>query len=238
MLSASPHTANNTATTHTSTESWHEISCHKIEGIDYSVLSAARNGESYILQLSGYGMKECNLFLRVDQEGNILDRFSIEAEDCDYYITAMTEFHGQVYFSGYTIPIQQRNDVRSNREEINSILEYLWSRYYTPGNPNGITSEELTKLLREHYTAVLLVYDPQAGTPETFYSVNGSLGSGLSVDGGYLNWDVGSITQSVFSLATSSFTIGGICEVFMYTFDSAGHLVHQEDTHETVPYRR
>ena len=215
-----------------------EISCHKIEGMESMVTSAVQSGEAYLLQMSGYGMKEVNLFLRVDPEGYILDRFSVEADDCDYFFTDMTEFHGQIYFSGYTVPKQPIKDVRSNREEVYTLLECLWNRYYTQGNPNGISSEELTQLLREHYTAVLLLYDPEAGTPETFYSVKGSLGSGLTVEDGYLEWNVESIVQSVYSPATSSFTIGGSCEVFMYTFDSSGHLVHQEDTQETVPYRR
>ena len=215
-----------------------EISCHKIEGMEYMVTSAVQSGEAYLLQLSRYGMKETNLFLRVDPEGHILDRFSVEADDCDYYFTDMTDFNGQVYFSGYTVPKQPVNDVRSSRDEIYTILEYVWAHYYKQENKGEISSEEMTKLLREHYTAVLLVYDPEAGTPETFYSVKGSLGSGLSVKDGYLEWDVESIVQSVFSPATSSFTVGGNCEVFMYTFDSSGHLVHQEDTKETVPYRR
>ncbi len=55
---------------------------------------------------------------------------------------------------------------------------------------------------------------------------------------GYLEWDTESITSSFYSPVTSSFTLGGVCKVFQYDFDSEGSLVHQEDTGETVPYRR
>ncbi len=45
-----------------------------------------------------------------------------------------------------------------------------------------ISSEELTPLVRDNYTAVLLVCDPEGGAPETFYSVQGSLGGKLRVN--------------------------------------------------------
>ena len=94
-------------------------------------------------------------------------------------------------------------------------------------------------MVRDNYTAVLLLCGPEGGAPETFYSVKGSLGGALRVDGdGGLSWDVESVVSTFFSPATSSFTIGGTCRVFRYFFDGAGNLVRQEDTGETVPYRR
>ena len=57
-------------------------------------------------------------------------------------------------------------------------------------------------------------------------------------DAGRLEWDVESVTSTFFSPATSSFTVGGICKVFRYTFDAEGTLIGQTDTGETVPYRR
>ena len=81
--------------------------------------------------------------------------------------------------------------------------------------------------------------DPEGGDPKTFYSVKGSLGGKLSVnDSGLLEWDVESVTSTFFSPAADSFTIGGSCKVFRYTFDAAGTLTGQTDTGETVPYRR
>ncbi len=87
--------------------------------------------------------------------------------------------------------------------------------------------------------AAVLLCDPEGGAPETFYSVKGSLGGKLRVnDAGELVWDVESVVNAVFSPMTSSFTIGGTCQVFRYTFDDAGTLLSQEDTGESVPYRR
>lgn len=46
------------------------------------------------------------------------------------------------------------------------------------------------------------------------------------------------MVDTFYSPFTNSFTIGGTCEVFRYAFDTAGNLLRQEDTGETVPYRR
>lgn len=143
----------------------------------------------------------------------------------------MAEFGGQVYLSAYAVPKQING---GGRHEIANILDYVFEKENWE-----ISSEELTPLVRDNYTAVLLLCDPEGGAPETFYSVNGSLGGELNVnDAGKLVWDVESIVNTFFSPATSSFTIGGTCQIFRYTFDDTGTLLHQEDTGETAPYHR
>jgi hypothetical protein len=94
-------------------------------------------------------------------------------------------------------------------------------------------------MMRDNYTALLLVCDPDGGQPETFYQVEGSLGGKLSVsERGELLWDVESFTSTFFSPATSAFSIGGTCQVYRYTFDGSGTLVSQVKTDETTVYRR
>ena len=120
------------------------------------------------------------------------------------------------------------------RSEISDILHYIFSNDLWK-----ISDEELTPLVREKYTAILLKCDHDSGTPQEFYSVDGSIGGSLSLsDSGNLLWDVESITTTFFSPATSSFTIGGTCYVFRYSFDSSGALVSQEKTDEVTTYRR
>ena len=94
-------------------------------------------------------------------------------------------------------------------------------------------------MVRDHYTAMLLVCDPKAGVPQEFYSVEGSLGGKLSLsDSGMLLWDVESITTTYFSPATSAFTIAGESYIFRYTFDHTGGLIHQEKTGEVAYFSR
>ena len=93
--------------------------------------------------------------------------------------------------------------------------------------------------MRDNYTAVLLLCDPEGGAPKTFYSVSGSLGGRLSAEGtDRLDWDVESVARAYFSPATSAFSVGGSCSVFRYSFDAEGSLIGRTDTGETVPYYR
>ncbi len=71
------------------------------------------------------------------------------------------------------------------------------------------------------------------------YPANTARKRNSSVDpSGQLERKVESITAAFFSPATSSFSIGGTCAVFRYTFDAEGRLTGQTDTGSTVPCRR
>ena len=167
----------------------------------------------------------------MDREGNLLDGFTYEGEDCNYTITNMTEFGNRVYLSAYAVPKQIDE---GGRDEIANILDYVFDKENWE-----ISSEELTPVVRDNYTAVLLLCNPESGVPDSFYSVKGSLGGKLAVNNaGELMWNVESIVNTFFSPLTSSFSIGGTCQVFRYTFDDAGTLLSQEDTGETIPYFR
>ncbi len=198
----------------------------------YGIWNAARLGDGYIVQLGSYMESEYAKIVKVDFKGNITEEFSYSSEDSDYCITDMIEFNGKIYLSAYAVPKTDGNS--GLRDEISDILYYIFS------NDNwDISDEELTPLVREKYTAILLKCDHDSGTPQEFYSVDGSIGGSLSLsDSGNLLWDVESITTTFFSPATSSFTIGGTCYVFRYSFDGSGALVSQEKTDEVTTYRR
>ncbi len=210
-----------------------ELSFSKTDAGGLGIRNAARLGDGYLVQLYSTIDKETALLYKMDRDGNLTDSFSYGDDESDYYITDMAEFGGEIYISAYAVPKQ--ND-EGGRHEIGNILDYIDSKgeegYY-------IDSGELTPLVRDNYTALLLRCDPEGGVPSTFYSVKGSLGGGLSVttDSG-LEWKVESVTSTFFSPATSAFSIGGTCKVYKYTFDLTGRLTGTEDTGETVPYGR
>jgi hypothetical protein len=208
-----------------------ELSFHKTEMGNYGIRNAARLGDGYIIQLWNRFSGDTALLYKMDREGNLTDSFSYEEDDCDYYITDMVEFEGQVYLSAYAVPKQQDP---GGRDEIANILAYIFSE-----GGWEIAGEELTPIVRDNYTAMLLICDAEEGTPKNFYSAKGSLGGKLSVNtSGQLEWEVESITSTFFSPATSSFSIGGNCAVFRYTFDAEGNLAGHTDTGSIVPYRR
>ena len=211
-----------------------ELCVHKTEIGDYGIWNVAMLGNGYIVQLGNQFSKDTALLVKMDREGNITESFSYKADDCDYYITDMVEFEGHVYLSAYAVPNQ--ND-EGGRHEIANVLDYAFSK----GTDERlyITSEELTPVVRENYTAILLMCDPESGVPKTFHSVKGSLGKKLVVnENGNLEWTVERINTTFFSPYTSSFTIGGTSTVFKYTFDKTGNLTGQTDTGETVPFRK
>ncbi|MBO7361588.1 MAG: hypothetical protein J6V48_10715, partial [Clostridia bacterium] len=207
------------------------------------IRAAARLGDGYIVMLSNSAEGVTSLIWKLDRDGNLTDSFTYEAEDCDYYITDMIEFGGRVCLSAYAVPKQKDG---GGRHEIADILHYLFQEKFLPSisednkaDYTEYTPEELTSMLRDNYTAVLLLCDADGGVPHAFYSVKGSLGGKLAVNGeGQLEWETESFVDSIYSPFTSSFTIMGRCRVFRYTFDTSGRLLSQTDTGEIVTYRR
>ena len=201
-----------------------------------TIMNAARLGDGYIVQLGQGGLYDKDSkIVKLDRECNITESFSYDSGDAYYYITDMIEYNGNIYLSAYSVPkLADEDQNAGGRHEIAAILDYL--------HDNGIweiSSEELTPIVRDNYTAMLLVCNPTAGTPQEFYSVKGSLGGELSLsESGMLLWDVESITTTSYSPTTNSFTLRGTSYVFRYTFDSFGILVSQEKTGEVVDYWR
>ncbi len=212
----------------------HELSSRGTEVGIVGIWNAARLGDGYIVQLGNSSTGETAHLYRMDRAGNLIDSISYESEECVYVITDMIEFGGRVYLSSYAYPHQKDE---GGRDEIANILDFAFPMAIDEHREP--TDEELTAVVRDNYTAVLLVCDAESGTPETFWSVKGSLGGKLAVnEAGELEWDTESVVSTFLSMATSSFTIGGTCEVFRYTFDEAGTLIRQIDTGETAQYRR
>lgn len=212
-----------------------ELLFRKTEVGNSGIWNAARLGDGYIVQLGNTSTGEDAHIVKVDKEGNITDSFSYTAEDAYYFLTDMLEYNGKVYLSAYAVPrLPEESDDAGGRYEIAAILNYLFDNDIWE-----ISSEELTPMVRDNYTATLLVCDPGTGTPQEFYSAEGSLGGKLAIsEEGALLWDVESITTTYFSPYTNAFTIGGTCNVFRYSFDSAGTLISQEKTEELTHYWR
>lgn len=211
----------------------------KVDGIN--ILNAARLGDGYLVQTNRvYTAAEINeekdsnrgrtYLVKLGHDGNVTDSFAYEGDDCDYYITDMAEFEGKVYLSAYAVPKQTDE---GGRHEIANTLDYVFSKENWV-----ISSEELTPIVRENYTAVLLVCDINGGEPKSFYSTKGSLGGELSIEDNQLKWNEESIVSTFFSPYTSSFSIGGKCKVYQYSFDKSGTLAGCENTGKTTGFAR
>lgn len=210
-----------------------ELFFNKTEVGVYGIRNAKRLGNGYIVQLGSYDPPEAALLYRLDRDGRVMETYSYDSEDSAFHITDMAEFGGRVYLSGYSVP----GKADEHSREISGILSKLVPGAVT--SETSISPEVLTPMVQDNYTAVLLICDPEEGTPETFYSVKGSLGGKLSVNGtDKLEWDVESIVSTVYSPLTSAWSIAGVCEVFRYEFDESRNLTGQEKTGETVTFAR
>ena len=212
-----------------------ECGFHKTEVGKLQFRNAACLGEGYLVQLRGGESGDFDTLYKMDREGRVTNVFSYEAEDCDYHINDMTEFGGKVYISADAVP---RQTEKFGRREIENILAYCYK--ILSEEEREVSSEELTPIVRDNYTAVLLVCSPEdLLSPKTFYSVQGSCGGELSVNAlGQLEWDVESISSVTYIPEANAYSLWGNSRLFHYTFDAKGILIEQVDTGEYVPYCR
>lgn len=208
-----------------------ELSFQKTKVDRLRILNAARLGDGYLVQTERvYAGGSANL-VKLDHNGNVIDNFVYESDDCDYYITDMAVFEGNVYLSAYAVPKLNDDGYRDG------IFEILDSIISDKGGLE-VSPEELTPAVRAHYTAVLLLCDPNEGEPKNFYSVKSSLGGKLAVEDNQLKWDVEDIILVRYLPYVNSFPISGTCKVYRYSFDSSGVLAGYEDTGELTHYAR
>ncbi len=194
-----------------------EISFQKGCGVGRSFKKAVHFGDGYLIV---YG--ESHL-LRTDSQGNVIGDFAYSTEDAFYSFNDVIEYGGKIYVSAYAVP---KENTEGSRGELSKILQYLHENMTYP-----FPGEEITPMMRENYSAVLLICDPDVGTPEAFYSVKGSMGGALSyTEDGNLCWNVNDITSSYYSPATSSYSFLLFCTVFQYEFDHTGVLVNRIET--------
>ncbi len=191
----------------------------KIDGI-INVRNAVKLGNGYLAQIL---TDDGERLVKIDENGNVTENYFYESDDCDYSIVDMAEFEGKIYLSARSFPKGEGGAY----SEHDSLFEAIASRNSDEPWDNML---DITELVREYYTAVLLVCDPNGGKPETFWSAKNALGGELDVSDGELIWDVKSIVNAGFMPYVSSYPFTGNCKVYRYTFDTSGKLTACEDT--------
>lgn len=206
---------------------------------DRTIEHVALTDSGYLISLSSYIVVDFSHVLKLDFDGNLVGDFRYESEGCDFYIADFCEHNGTVYISGYATP-KAPNDYRNYlMRDLYSLRIKLSSfEHRDKYIHNSFTKEELLAMFREHFTAVLLVCGPDAGTPQEFYSVAGSLGDEVYVTGDSVCWFTKDIIDSSFSATIEVDSMGGVtttdekyailCRFYANIFNADGTFKEQK----------
>lgn len=196
------------------------------------VSQTVKLGDGYLMKINSN--EDGERILKLDGEGNPSDYFGYSSEKESYVINDMFVYEEKVYLSGYAMP--KLEDEHSS--EIYRIIDEIQSSWQEKQKDGFLELDDyLIKLLRDNYTAVLFVCEPKQGTPQVFYSIDGSFGGELKeTEDGKLLWKVESIVRAVYSPFLSSWGLQGSCSVFEYTFDANGTIIGQEKTNEVTAF--
>lgn len=206
---------------------------------DHVIENVALTDSGYLVHLSSYITVEFSRVLKLDSEGNLLGDFRYESKENDFFISDLCEHNGTVYISGYSTPKAPDN----YRNYMMLDLYALEKKLHGFDNRDKLihssyAKEELLALFREQFTAVLLVCGPDAGTPQEFYSVAGSLGDEVYVANGSVCWFTKDIIDSSYSATVKVDGMGGVtitkpkyavlCRFYVNTFNADGTFMEQK----------
>lgn len=181
-------------------------------------------------------LKDRNLntkFAKVNFDGSLEYEITYHDEKYRYFFTDMIEFNGEVYLSAYALPYF--DDTIYGWGEIKGILDTI--RKLEEKHETVIDGYVLD-LFKNYYKAVLLICDKNSGNLKTFYSVDSAIGSNFILENNNLIWNVEYFESMMYSPATSSFTFGGVTQVYNYMYDEKGHFVGINKTDELRVFRR
>ena len=209
----------------------------KIDSCNINEWNVVRLGDEYLVQAGDSTNHQAAKLMRVDRKANVSDNFSFCGENEEYTIKEMTVYGGKVYMSADAYP--KREDA-GGRHDIAGVLEYAYSLHEAAESvSDGISTAELAKVMKDNFTAVLLICDGSGKEPETFYSVKGSFGGNLMVSNkGELEWYVYGIRTAEYHPMLSSHSFDGTCDIFRYTFNEGGEILSQTDTGEVYQYMK
>lgn len=156
--------------------------------------------------------------VRIEGDGTLTNEYSYSSDGKDYLISSIASFGGKLYISAYIVDL----------EDID--IEELCRR---EDNGDGISDEEYTEMMKNAYTAVLLVTGPEGGEPQVFYEVKGETSvRPLEVRDNRLVWTVESIVNAHFTPIYSSRAQEWTVMLVEYHFDEDGNLIDTVDTGE------
>ena len=201
--------------------------------IPYEPIAAmSKTEDGYILAIRAH-QKEPSLIM-LDNNLSQANKVVYEEKGYNTFFKDVISYGGKTVISAFTAK-KSSDTGSSGRGEIDAVLEWCEENWKSKA---PYESEKLLKVVRDNFTAVLLVCDDKTGNPDKLYSVNGSFGGLLSIDkNGDLVWQTENIVNSGYSPATSAFSIICDCKNIEYTFETESGKVNKRETDETSSYK-
>lgn len=193
-----------------------------------SIRNIVKINDGYLIHLvdNNYSAR----FSKIDMNGDLQKEFSYDDENYKYIFTDAIEFEGKLYLSAYSV---SNFDKTSTRGELGKILDRI-----NEMKNDEITDEFVLNLFKEEYKAVLFVCDKEDGELTKFYTADAALGSSIKVEDGMLIWEVEYLSNMFYSPATSSFTFGGVTQVYNYIYNKNGEFLNADKTETLRVFRR
>jgi hypothetical protein len=205
----------------------------KVHSARIGSVTVCDNG--YLVSMTNMEGGKTALF-RTGTDGKVLGQYGYESGDSEYDIVDQIEYEGKLYISAYSYPKTSEKDGVYGK--FAAMQEYVFSV------TKGKTLDEIYEIIntdeylagslevaRKTFTAVLLICDKDGGEPSAFYSINGAMGSKLSInEEGQLEWLTIDLLRAEMSVIYNSWfarTWGAVCR---NVFDPDGKLIKQEDT--------
>ncbi|MBQ8799123.1 MAG: hypothetical protein IJZ55_06130 [Lachnospiraceae bacterium] len=210
------------------------ISSNLIDIKDHFIENVTPTSTGYLAYISSYVTIEFSRVLKLDSEGNLLGDFRYESEEHDFFISDLCEYNGTVYISGYATPKPPKNYRNYRMRDLYALRDKMHDASF---HTKGYTDAELLSLFREQFTAVLLVCEPDSGTPKEFYSVAGSLGDEVYVTDGSVCWFTKDIIDSSYSadvdigdfgVTVTDANYAILCRFYANTFHTDGTFKEQK----------
>lgn len=167
----------------------------------------------YALNYVGKDISEHANVIILDSDGNVLNTFSYKSDDRLFFIKSMCDYEGKLLISTYSIKKDPGAPLPSTE------LDFIKQKYPYVDTEKS-QNRELLAMLKEYYTAELLVCNFTSGAVESFYSAEGSFGGKLAItENGELLWKVECITVSYYVSKGSQNPINGSSYIYDYIFD-------------------
>ena len=189
---------------------------------------AVRFRDGFLIQMQ---TSEESTIREITADGTVCSAFSYSEDGSCYRITGMT-VHGENFFLSCLVTPETDESIYGNS------MTGLWDQLRSAqDSEHRIPDETTTALTRDYVRAVLLMIDPETGTPLTYCNIPGawsvSTDDGLSVDNsGNLIWRVLHISNVRYSPYTSAYTLVISGSVWEYVFDADGRLISASDSGE------